>query len=56
LLTPPVGMNLFVVKDAAKDIELSDVVKGVMPFFIADIVRLFILILFPVITLYLVQH
>ncbi len=54
LLTPPVGMNLFVVKDAAKDIKLSEVIQGVMPFFIADIVRLFILILFPVITLYLV--
>lgn len=53
LLTPPVGMNLFVVKDAARDIELSDVIKGVMPFFIADIIRLFILISFPVITLYL---
>jgi len=56
LLTPPVGMNLFVVKDAAKDIELSDVIKGVMPFFIADIVRLLLLIIFPVITLYFVPN
>lgn len=55
LLTPPVGMNLFVVKDAAKNIELSDVIKGVIPFFIADIIRLLILIAFPVITLYLVR-
>lgn len=52
LLTPPVGMNLFVVKDAAKDLELGDVIKGVMPFFVADIVRLAILIAFPIITLY----
>jgi len=55
LLTPPVGMNLFVVKDAAGDIELSEVIKGVLPFFVADIIRLVILILFPVITLVLVK-
>lgn len=53
LLTPPVGMNIFVVKDAAKDLELKDVVKGVMPFFIADLIRLAILIAFPSIALYL---
>ena len=55
LLTPPVGMNLFIVKEAAGNIKLSDVIKGVIPFFIADIVRLFILIMFPVITLYLIR-
>ena len=53
LLTPPVGMNLFVVKDAARDLKLSDVMAGVMPFFIADIVRLGILIAVPAIVLYL---
>lgn len=54
LLTPPVGMNLFIVKDAVEDIELSEVILGVLPFFIADIVRLAILILFPTITLALI--
>ncbi len=53
LLTPPVGMNLFVVKDAAKDLALNDVIKGVLPFFITDLIRLGILILFPIIVLYL---
>ena len=53
LLTPPVGMNLFVVKDAAKDLALKDVMTGVLPFFIADLVRLAILVLFPIIVLYL---
>ena len=53
LLTPPVGMNLFVVKEAAKDIKLQEVITGVMPFFIADLVRLALLIAFPVIALYL---
>lgn len=53
LLTPPVGMNLFVVKEAAKDIELKELIAGVLPFFIADIIRLVFLIAFPVIVLYL---
>ena len=53
LLTPPVGMNLFVVKDAAKQLKLSEVIQGVMPFFIADIIRLLLLIFFPGITLLL---
>ena len=53
LLTPPVGMNIFVVKDAAKDLELKDVVRGVVPFFLADLIRLAILIAFPSIALYL---
>jgi len=53
LLTPPVGMNLFVVKDAARDLALKDVMTGVLPFFIADLVRLAILVVFPLIVLYL---
>lgn len=53
LLTPPVGMNLFVVKDAAQGLALNDVMKGVLPFFIADIIRLIILIAVPMIVLYL---
>lgn len=56
LITPPVGMNLFVVKDAAKDLELKEVIKGVIPFFFVDIIRLAILIAFPVITTWLLPH
>jgi len=55
LITPPVGMNLFVVKDAAKDLELNEVIKGVVPFFFADIFRLAILIAFPVISTWLLS-
>ena len=53
LLTPPVGLNLFVVKDAADDLTLSEIIQGVTPFFVADIIRLIILISFPVLSLYL---
>lgn len=56
LLTPPVGMNLFVVKDAAQGLALNDVIRGVLPFFIADIIRLLILISVPIIVLYLPSH
>jgi len=51
LITPPVGMNLFVVRAAAGELELRDVMKGVLPFVVTDIVRLAILIGFPAISL-----
>jgi TRAP-type C4-dicarboxylate transport system permease large subunit len=51
LISPPVGMNLFVVRAAADDLALKDVMIGVLPFVVTDIVRLAILIAFPAITL-----
>jgi tripartite ATP-independent transporter DctM subunit len=51
LISPPVGMNLFVVRGAAPDLELTDVMVGVIPFVLTDLVRLAILIAFPAITL-----
>ena len=53
LISPPVGMNLFVVKSAADDLELKEIMVGVLPFVGADIVRLAILIAFPAISLFL---
>ncbi len=53
LITPPVGMNLFVVRASAGELELRDVMKGVLPFVVTDIVRLAILIAFPAISLWL---
>jgi tripartite ATP-independent transporter DctM subunit len=51
LISPPVGMNLFVVRGAASDLELKDVMIGVLPFVVTDIIRLAILIAFPAIAL-----
>lgn len=51
LITPPVGMNLFVVKGIAPDIDIRTIWKGVTPFIFADIFRLAILIAFPILTL-----
>ncbi|MEZ5790557.1 MAG: TRAP transporter large permease [Nitratireductor sp.] len=54
LITPPVGMNLFVINSMAKDIPISQTFRGVLPFVITDLVRVVILTAFPPITLFLV--
>ncbi len=47
LITPPVGMNVFVLKASAKHLPLGAIYKGVLPFIAADVVRLALLIAFP---------
>lgn len=47
LITPPVGMNVFVIKASARHIPLGTIFHGVLPFIGADVVRLALLILFP---------
>jgi len=53
LIHPPVGMNVFVIKSVVKDVTFTTIFKGVIPFVITDILRLTILIAFPVIATYL---
>jgi len=53
LISPPVGMNLFVLSTLLPQVQTTTVFRGVMPFIGADVVRLAILILFPAISLYL---
>ncbi|RVV99604.1 TRAP transporter large permease [Mesobaculum littorinae] len=53
LITPPVGMNLFMVKGAAPQLQLRTVMVGVLPFVVVDLVRLAILLAFPSISLLL---
>ena len=53
LIHPPVGMNVFVIKSVVKDVSFSTIFKGVIPFILTDIIRLVILIAFPVIALWL---
>jgi tripartite ATP-independent transporter DctM subunit len=53
LITPPVGMNVFVIHAMAEDIPMSDTFKGVMPFFGAELLRVLLLIAFPSIVLWL---
>jgi C4-dicarboxylate transporter, DctM subunit len=53
LIHPPVGMNVFVIKSVVQDVSFTTIFKGVIPFVITDIIRLVILIAFPVIALWL---
>ncbi len=53
LITPPIGLNCFVVAGVRKDISVQEVFKGVTPFFAADVVTIAVLISFPSIVLWL---
>lgn len=53
LITPPVGMNVFVINSIARDVSLVTIFRGVIPFVLSDIVRLILLVAFPAIVLYL---
>ena len=53
LISPPVGLNLFVINSLLPDVKLTTLYKGVWPFVVADIVRLGILIAVPAIALWL---
>ena len=56
LIHPPVGMNVFVIKTVVKDVNFSTIFFGVIPFVITDIIRLAILIAFPILALWLPNH
>ncbi len=53
LISPPVGMNLFVLKALLPEVPTSTLFRGVLPFVVADVIRLGILIAFPAISLWL---
>ncbi|MDP7601035.1 MAG: TRAP transporter large permease, partial [Rhodospirillales bacterium] len=53
LITPPVGMNIFVLNTMLPDISTGTIFKGVTPFWMADLVRLTLLVLFPPVTLFM---
>lgn len=54
MITPPLGMNVFVIKNvASKYVSLGDVFKGVLPFIVVDMFLVVIMILFPQIVLFL---
>jgi TRAP-type C4-dicarboxylate transport system permease large subunit len=53
LITPPIGLNCFVVAGVRDDLSVQDVFKGVTPFFIADGLTIALLVTFPAIVLWL---
>ena len=52
-LSPPLGMNVFVMKGVAKDVPLKDIFHGIIPFLISDICHVTLLIVLPQIALFL---
>ena len=56
LLAPPVGLNVYVVNDMAKDVPIAESYRGVMPFLLSDTIRTLLLLFFPGICLWLVQY
>jgi C4-dicarboxylate transporter DctM subunit len=53
LIHPPVGMNIFVIKSVVEDVKISTIFYGVLPFIITDILRLILLVAFPILALWL---
>lgn len=55
LITPPVGMNLFVIQSMAPDVSIRETYRGVWPFVASDLVRVSLLVLFPAIALFVLR-
>jgi tripartite ATP-independent transporter DctM subunit len=53
LITPPVGLNVFIISSLARDVPMLEIFKGVMPFFLIEIVRVALLLALPALTLWL---
>jgi len=56
VITPPVGMNVYIIKGVAKDIPLEVIFKGIWPFLIAILITCGLLILFPEIATFLPRY
>lgn len=55
LTAPPIGLNVFVVSTIARDVPIVETYRGVLPFVLADIVRLALVTAFPILALWLVR-
>ncbi|MGV6850457.1 MAG: TRAP transporter large permease subunit, partial [Marinibacterium sp.] len=56
LITPPVGLNVFILKGVVGDVSTGTIFRGVTPFWVADIFRLALIVLVPIVVLYLPQQ
>ncbi len=55
LVHPPVGMNVYIINRLARDVPLTETFKGVVPFLLSDLVRIVLLLYFPILSLVLVN-
>ncbi|MBI2242332.1 MAG: TRAP transporter large permease [Magnetospirillum gryphiswaldense] len=51
LITPPVGMNVYIITSVAKDVSMKDTFKGIVPFLVSDLLRIVLLVFFPAVAL-----
>jgi C4-dicarboxylate transporter DctM subunit len=51
LITPPVGMNVFIINSMAKDVPMKETFKGIVPFLTSDMLRVALLVFFPSVVL-----
>jgi tripartite ATP-independent transporter DctM subunit len=56
LITPPVGMNVFIIKGVAQDVPIGVIFRGIVPFLFATLVALIVILIFPEIALYIPTH
>jgi C4-dicarboxylate transporter DctM subunit len=56
LITPPIGLNVFILKGAAPGIEVVTIFKGIWPFLIAAVVAMALIAVFPQIALFIPSH
>ena len=56
LLTPPVGLNVFVLRSVLPEVPTGTIFRGVMPFFVMDILRIAVLAALPIISIWLPSH
>ena len=55
LTAPPIGLNVFVVSGIARDVPIQKTYRAILPFIVADIIKIGLLILFPGLALWLVR-
>ena len=53
LITPPIGMNLFILRSIVPDVSLATIIRGIVPFVVSDVFRVLLILAFPAITLFL---
>ena len=52
-ITPPIGLNVYVINSMAEDVPMTETFKGIIPFFLSDLVRIVIIIFVPATTTWL---
>jgi len=55
LITPPMGMNLFIIQKLSKNVPMMETARGILPFLASDFIRIALLVAFPAISLWLVR-